>query len=101
MRRLDWLPSGHLACGGSIPLTARKEPTAANDMRMISFCASETNTRMVDVVSDMHVMRTRVDLSDVRLSVLSAQLSGVSLFVFFEIPYTRSECVARPPHSPW
>ena len=51
-------------------------------MRMISFCASETNTRMIDVVSDMHVMRARVDLSDVRLSVLSAQLSGVRFFFF-------------------
>ena len=36
---------------------------------------------MMDVVSDMHVMRTRVDLSDVRHSVLSAHLSGVCVCV--------------------
>ena len=44
---------------------------------LVSMCASETDTCMMDVVSDMHVVRTRVVLSDVRLSVLSAQLSGV------------------------
>ena len=75
---------------------------AANDVRMISFCAAETNTRMVDVVPDMHVMRTRVDFSDVCLSVLSPQLSGVGLLVFFfETQCTQSEFVARPPHSLW
>ena len=50
---------------------------------LVSMCASETDTCMMDVVSDMHVMRTRVDLSDVRHSVLSAQLSSVCVCVFF------------------
>ena len=56
---------------------------------------------MMDVVSDMHVMRARVDLSDVRHSVLSAQLSGVSVFFLIKIHCTHGEFVARPPHSPW
>ena len=55
----------------------------------------------MDVVSDMHVMRARVDLSDVRHSVLSAQLSGVSVFFLIKIHCTLGEFVARPPHSPW
>ena len=49
----------------------------------------------------MHGMRTRVDLSDVRLSVLSAQLSGVRLFFLIKIQCAQSEFDARPPHFPW